>query len=70
MTGGPGGAPGMDIDELVREARMLRERLAATAAQLDVFTAQLQSNVDRLREISSGIQETGEAGDGRQPGTE
>jgi uncharacterized coiled-coil DUF342 family protein len=43
----------VDIDDLVREARDLREKLAVTAAKLDAFTEALQQNVDRLREIST-----------------
>jgi hypothetical protein len=47
----------IDIDVLVREARELRERLAATAALLDVFTEQLQANVGRLRVVSAEMTE-------------
>ena len=41
------------IDNLVREARELRARLASTAALLDIFTEQLQANVEQLKEIST-----------------
>jgi hypothetical protein len=47
----------VDIDELVREAQELRERLAQTATKLDAFTEALQVNVNRLREISEEMAE-------------
>lgn len=54
----------MDIDDLVREARELREKLALTAVKLEAFTEQLQHNVNRLRDLSREIATTNdEAGE-------
>ncbi len=43
----------LDIDDLIQEAKMLKEKLATTAIKLEAFTEQLQANVDRLRQVSA-----------------
>lgn len=53
-----------DVDALVRDSRELRERLAAVAAKLDIFTEQLQANVDRLRTISTEMSEASDGAEG------
>lgn len=52
----------IDVDELVAEARDLRGKLAITAAKLDAFVQALQTNVDRLREISAEMTDQTEDG--------
>lgn len=55
----------IDVDALVKESRELRQRLADVAGKLDVFTEQLQANVDRLRTISTEMGEATDETEGR-----
>lgn len=52
---------GHNAERLIAETRRLREQLTATAARLEVFSGQLQSEVDRLQSLSGPPEE------GRQP---
>lgn len=54
------------VDDLVREARDLREGMIITAAKLDAFTQALQANVDRLRVISDEMTAAANQSDNRE----
>lgn len=46
----------MNLDDLVEDAMNLRTRLATATSELESLAADLQANVDRLRDLAETLQ--------------